>query len=48
MLLSFHQHVDLLNRHHYTGGVFDVDCCSDELVLDHAMVVLGYGEENGE
>eukprot|EP00798_Chlamydomonas_sp_ICE-L_P022865 gene22865-30038_t len=39
---------DVSGMHHYTGGIFDVDCCSDVLVLDHAMVILGYGEEDGE
>lgn len=34
--------------HAYSGGVFDVPCCEDKLVIDHAMVAVGYGEEDGK
>ncbi len=35
--------------HHYDGGVFDLPCCSNALVLDHAIVLAGYGTtEDGE
>jgi len=35
--------------HHYTGGIFDEPCCEkeEEIALDHGIVVVGYGQENG-
>lgn len=38
---------DISAWHHYTSGVFDVPCCTNRLVLDHGMVVVGYGVEKG-
>lgn len=29
----------------YTGGIFDGPSC--ELPIDHAMLIVGYGSENG-
>jgi hypothetical protein len=31
------------------GGIFDSPCCEKEkeITLDHGMVVVGYGEEDG-
>lgn len=33
-----------------TGGIFDAPCCEkeEEITLDHGIVVVGYGTENGQ
>jgi hypothetical protein len=35
---------------HGTGGIFDAPCCEkeEEITLDHGIVVVGYGTENGQ
>lgn len=32
------------------GGIFDAPCCEKdkEITLDHGIVVVGYGTENGK
>ena len=32
--------------HAYRGGIFDSPCC--EAPIDHAVVVVGYGTEDGQ
>ncbi|KAG6756124.1 hypothetical protein POTOM_039546 [Populus tomentosa] len=32
----------------YTGGIYDGDCSDDPNDIDHAVLVVGYGSENGE
>ncbi|KAJ6769968.1 CYSTEINE PROTEASE FAMILY C1-RELATED [Salix purpurea] len=32
----------------YTGGIYDGDCSDDPNDIDHAVLIVGYGSENGE
>ncbi|KAJ6766947.1 CYSTEINE PROTEASE FAMILY C1-RELATED [Salix purpurea] len=32
----------------YTGGIYDGDCSDDPDDIDHAVLIVGYGSENGE
>ncbi|KAI9120344.1 hypothetical protein K1719_007377 [Acacia pycnantha] len=32
----------------YTGGIYDGDCSSDPDDIDHAVLIVGYGSEDGE
>jgi hypothetical protein len=38
-----------VSQMHCAGGIFDSPCCEKEkeITLDHGMVVVGYGEEDG-